>query len=75
MRLLRADGQTLGEGVAQQRKLPAGRYLVEARAPLDAPLSVVRLAVLGVSPPPASPPDEVVAEFLEKAGLKKANRR
>jgi hypothetical protein len=35
----------------------------------------VRLAVLGVSPPPASPPDEVVAEFLEKAGLKKANRR
>jgi hypothetical protein len=72
MRLLRADGQPLGEGVEQSLKLPVGRYLVEARIPVDAPLSVVRLAVLGLSPPPASPPDEVVAEFLDKAGLKKA---
>ncbi len=72
LRLLGADDQPLGEGAAQWRKLPAGRYLVEARAPLDAPLTVVRLAVLGLSPPPAGPPDEVVADFLEKAGLKKA---
>ena len=72
LRLLRPDGQPLGEGAAQWRKLPAGRYLVEARAPLDAPLTVVRLAVVGVSPPPASPPEEIVADFLEKAGLKKA---
>jgi hypothetical protein len=75
MRLLRADGQPLGEGLEQSRKLPVGRYLVEARIPADAPLSVVRLAVLGLSPPPAGPPDEVVAEFLEKAGLKKAKTR
>ena len=75
MRLLRADGQPLGEGLEQSRKLPVGRYLVEARIPADAPMSVVRLAVLGLSPPPAGPPDEVVAEFLDKAGLKKAKTR
>jgi len=75
MRLLGADGQLLGEGVEQSLKLPVGRYLVEARIPADAPMSVVRLAVLGVSPPPASPPDEVVAEFLDRAGLKKAKTR
>ncbi len=60
---------------AETLKLPVGRYLVEARIPADAPLSVVRLAVLGLSPPPAGPPDDVVAEFLEKAGLKKAKTR
>ncbi len=75
LRLLRADGQPLGEGVEQSLKLPVGRYLVEARIPADAPMSVVRLAVLGLSPPPAGPPDEVVAEFLDRAGLKKAKTR
>jgi len=75
LRLLRADGQPLGEGVEQSLKLPVGRYLVEARIPADAPMSVVRLAVLGLSPPPVGPPDEVVAEFLDKAGLKKAKTR
>ena len=72
LRLLRADGRPLGEGVEQSLKLPVGRYLVEARIPADTPMSVVRLAVLGLSPPPVGPPDEVVAEFLDKAGLKKA---
>jgi hypothetical protein len=74
-RLMDANGKTIGEGVAQSLKLPPGRYLVEARAPSDAPMSVVRLALIGLSPPPASPPDEVVAEFLEKAGLKKTKIR
>ncbi len=73
-RLLDASGRPIGEGVAQLRKLTPGRYFVEIAAPADAPLSVVRLAVLGLSPPPAGPPDEVVAEFLQKAGLKKNKR-
>jgi hypothetical protein len=72
VRLLDATGKTLGEGVAQSSRLAAGRYLVEARAPVDARASVVRLAILGVSPPPAGPPDEEAAKFLELAGLKKA---
>lgn len=74
-RLFDATGKTLGEGVAQTMKLTPGRYFVEARAPSDAGASVVRLAILGVSPPPASPPDEIIAEFLDKAGLKKSRAR
>jgi hypothetical protein len=75
LRLLDEKGKLLGEGLAQSLKLAPGRYVVEARAPNDAPLSVVRLAIIGLSPPPASPPAEVVAELLEKAGLKKNKSR
>jgi hypothetical protein len=75
LRLLDANGKALGEGLAQSMKLAPGRYLVEATAPNDAPLSVVRLAVIGLSPPPATPPADVVAELLEKAGLKKNKTR
>jgi hypothetical protein len=75
MRLLNGDGKQLGEGVEQSHKLAAGHYLVEARIPANAPLSVVRLAILGLSPPLARPPDEVVAEYLDQAGLKKAKAR
>ncbi len=73
-RLLDIAGRPLGEGVGQLRKLSPGRYFVEVAAPADAPLSVVRLAIVGLSPPPVGPPEEVVAEFLEKAGLKKNKR-
>jgi hypothetical protein len=75
LRLFDISGKLLGEGVAQSMKLPPGRYMVEARAPNDAPLSVVRLAVVGLSPPPAAPPAEVVADLLEKAGFKKNKTR
>jgi hypothetical protein len=75
LRLLDANGKPLGEGLAQSLKLAPGRYVVEARAPNDAPLSIVRLAIVGLSPPPASPPAEVVAELLEKAGFKKSKTR
>jgi hypothetical protein len=75
LRLLDASGKLLGEGLAQSMKLAPGRYVLEARAPNDAPLSVVRLAIVGLSPPPASPPAEVVAELLEKSGLKKNRTR
>lgn len=75
LRLFDAGGKTLGEGVAQSHKLPPGRYFVEARAPVDAPVSIARLSIMGLSPPPVEPPTEVVAEFLEKAGLKKTNAR
>ncbi len=74
MRLFTAGGATLGEGAAQLQKLKSGRYFVEARAPRDAPLSVVRLAILGLDPAPAGPPNEIVSDILEKAGLKKARR-
>lgn len=69
-RLLDAKGQLLGEGVNQLKQLAAGYYLLEARAPADAPTLVVRPAVVGLSPPPAGPPPEIINDYLQRAGLK-----
>ncbi len=75
MRLLSKEGEALGEGVAQKEKLSPGRYYVEVRSPAAGATSVVRLAIFGLSPPPAGPPEEVVADYLDKAGLRKSGRR
>ena len=69
-RLLDAKGQLLGEGVNQLKQLEAGYYLLEARAPADAPTLVVRPTVVGLSPPPAGPPPEIINDYLQRAGLK-----
>jgi len=69
-RLLDAKGQVLGESVNQLKQLEPGNYLLEARAPADAPALIVRPAVVGLSPPPAGPPPEVVNDYLRDAGLK-----
>ncbi len=71
-RLFDASGKTLGEGVGQVVKLAPGRYFLEARVPLDATATTIRAAIVGLSPPPAAPPEEIVAELLDKAGLKKS---
>ncbi|WP_371824240.1 hypothetical protein [Methylosinus sp. KRF6] len=70
LRLLDVAGKTLREGAAQILRLEPGRYFVEARAPADAPATTLRLALRGLAPPPSGPPQEVAAEFLEKAGRK-----
>ncbi|MGJ0391560.1 MAG: hypothetical protein ACR650_02175 [Methylocystis sp.] len=70
-RLLDASGKTLQEGLAQITKLAPGRYFIEARVPADSSATTIRAAIVGISPPPASPPEEAVAGLLEKAGLKK----
>ncbi|CCJ06531.1 hypothetical protein [Methylocystis sp. SC2] len=71
-RLFDAQGKTLGEGVAQTVKLSPGRYFVEARTPADAPTTTIRVAIVGLSPPVNAPPAEIVAELLDKAGMKKS---
>ena len=71
-RLLDAQGRTLGEGVAQTMKLSPGRYFLEARTPADAPATAIRVAIVGLSPPANAPPAEIVAELLDKAGMKKS---
>jgi hypothetical protein len=71
-RLLDASGKTLGEGVGEVVKLAPGRYFLEARVPPDSRATTIRAAIVGLSPPPASPPEEVVAELLDKAGMKKS---
>ncbi|WP_246657105.1 hypothetical protein [Methylocystis sp. B8] len=71
-RLMDAQGKALGEGVAQTMKLSPGRYFLEARTPPDAPATTIRVAIVGLSPPVNAPPAEIVAELLDKAGMKKS---
>ncbi|SDR59926.1 Protein of unknown function [Rhizobiales bacterium GAS113] len=68
-RLLDAAGKSLGEGVAQLRRLEPGRYFLEARAPVDGGTLSVRPVIIGLAPPPAGPPPEVVKDYLEMVGL------
>jgi hypothetical protein len=68
-RLLDAHGRPIGEGVAQLRRLEAGRYLLEARAPADGETLMARPAVVGVTPPDNGPPPDVAARYLELVGL------
>ncbi|WP_244430788.1 hypothetical protein [Methylocystis sp. ATCC 49242] len=74
-RVLDASGKILGDGVTQMLKLSQGRYFIEARVPPDAGATTIRAAIVGISPPPAAPPDEVVAELLDKAGMKKTKAK
>ncbi|PWB89649.1 hypothetical protein C5688_14480 [Methylocystis sp. MitZ-2018] len=71
-RLMDAQGKTLGEGVAQTTTLSPGRYFIEARTPADAQATTIRVAIVGLSPPVNAPPAEIVAELLDKAGMKKS---
>jgi hypothetical protein len=73
VRLLDASGNSLWEGVAQLRRLEAGRYIIEARAPADGPALVVRPAVIGLTPPSNGPPADVAQHYLELVGLKPAS--
>ncbi|MGJ0395481.1 MAG: hypothetical protein ACR65U_04550 [Methylocystis sp.] len=70
-RLFDAQGKTLGDGVAQTMKLSPGRYFLEARTPADAPATTIRAAIVGLSPPVNAAPADIVAELLDKAGMKK----
>jgi hypothetical protein len=70
VRLLDASGAIAGEGVAQLRKLSAGAYLIEAQVPPDAPATVLRPAVVGITPRGSGPPPEIAQHYLELVGLK-----
>jgi hypothetical protein len=69
VRLLDADGKNLGDGVVQMRHLAPGRYLIEAQVPPDAPATLVRPAVVGITARPSGPPEDVIRGYLDLAGL------
>jgi hypothetical protein len=70
VRLLDASGAVLGEGVAQLRALRAGQYLIEAQVPPDAAATILRPAVIGITPRGSGPPPDVAQQYLELVGLK-----
>ena len=69
-RLLDAKGAIVGEGVAQLQHLAAGDYVLEARVPPSAPPTLLRPALVGVTPRGNGPPQDVVQGYLELVGMK-----
>jgi uncharacterized protein len=70
VRLLDAKGMVIGEGVAQLRALQAGQYLIEAHVPPEGTATILRPAVVGITPSGSGPPPEVAQHYLELVGLK-----
>jgi len=68
VRLLRADGKVIGDGVAQLHDLPPGHYVLEAQVPVWGTPTRLRPAVIGIAPRPNLPPTEVVNTYLALAG-------
>jgi hypothetical protein len=75
VRLLGADGAPIGEGVAQLRRLPPGRYVIEARLPADAGPAAIRPALVGLEPRPAGPPAEIARQYQAMTGVMPATAR
>ena len=71
-RLLNAAGAVVGEGVAQLRPLPAGDYVLEARVPATASPTLLRPALVGITPRGNGPPPDVAEGYLELVGMKPA---
>ena len=69
VRVLDAAGEVVGEGVAQLRALPSGSYLLEARVPPSGSTTLLRPAVVGITPRGSGPPPEVARTYLELVGL------
>ncbi len=69
VRLLDAAGRVVGEGVAQLRTLRPGRYLLEAAVPPRGVTTLLRPAVIGITPRDAGPPPDVARHYLELVGL------
>ena len=69
-RLLDAEGRVVGQGVAQLVTLKPGQYVLEAQVPQDAPTTVLRPALVGITTRGTSPPADIVRNYLELAGMK-----
>ncbi len=75
VRVLDESGRVVGEGVAQMCRLEPGRYLLEVRAPTQGATLTVRPALVGLTPPPAGPPPDIAAQYLEMVGLAPSGAR
>ncbi|MBC9207784.1 hypothetical protein IBL26_13140, partial [Roseomonas aerophila] len=75
VRLLDAQGEERGRGLAQLHRLPPGRYIIEARVPADATATALRPAILGLTPRPSGPPPEIARQYRDMAGVTPALAR
>jgi hypothetical protein len=73
-KLLDADGKLVGDGVTQFVRLEPGRYFLEVSAPAAGGTLTLRPAIIGLAPPPAGPPPEIVKNYLEMVGLTSQSR-
>jgi hypothetical protein len=69
VRLLDASGRSLGAGLAQLQHLEPGRYVLEASVPAGGRTTLVRPAIVGIEPPAAGPPPDIVQNYLQMVGL------
>lgn len=70
VRLLDATGKVMGEGVAQMRTLPPGRYLIEAQVASAASPTTLRPAIVGTVVRGSGPPPDIAAGYLALVGMK-----
>jgi len=75
VRLLDAQGEERGRGLAQLHRLQPGRYIIEARVPADATATALRPAILGLTPRPSGPPPEIARQYRDMAGVTPALAR
>lgn len=69
-RLLNREGRPLGRGVVQMPNLNPGSYYLAIRAPAAGPPIRIEPLLVGLRAPHSGPPEEVIRDYLEKAGLK-----
>ena len=64
------NGKEIGEGIQQYLNLKAGTYLLMVSCPpgKDNPPVHFKPVILGLKPPPESPPREYLEEFLKSVG-------
>ncbi|HUH83077.1 MAG TPA: hypothetical protein VLX85_00615, partial [Stellaceae bacterium] len=67
-RLLDAGGKTLGTGIVEMHKLPAGSYVLAVTAPPDTAPIEIRPALVGLRRPDTGPPDDVKRQYLQLVG-------
>jgi hypothetical protein len=69
VRLLDQAGRPIARGVAMLRDLRPGSYVLEVQVPPDAPATLVRPAIVGLTPRPHGPPADVALHYMELVGL------
>jgi len=68
--LLNPEGRPLGRGVVQMPTLNPGSYYLAIRTPAAGPPIRIKPLLVGLRAPHSGPPQEVIRDYLEKAGLK-----